>query len=107
MIAKIFLNKSVIFISVKNRKESWASQQSNFDTSFIFPGRKISSISTNVRNDSLQRRVSSVEADSSFDPLMKQQVEWNVRQVKCYTVENETMILEINSSQTFNTGSIH
>ena len=81
MVSKIFLNKSVIFISVKNRKESWASQQSNFDTSFIFPGRKISSISTNAQSDSSQRRVSSVEADSSFDPLMKQQVEWNVRQV--------------------------
>ena len=94
MISKIFPEIIVIFISVKNRKESWASQQSNIDTSFIFPGRKISSISTNVRNDSLQRRVSSVEADSSFDPLMKQQVEWNVRQVKCFTIANKTMILE-------------
>ena len=81
MISKIFHKITDIFILVKNRKESWASQQSNFDTSFIFPGRKISSISTNARGDSSQRRVSSVEADSSFDPLMKQQVEWNVRQV--------------------------
>ena len=63
---------------MKNRKESWASQQSNGETSFIFPGRKISSLST---NDPSHRRLSSVEADSSFDPLMKQQVEWNVRQV--------------------------
>ena len=91
MISKIFPKIIVTFISVKNRKESWASQQRNFDTSFIFPGRKISSISTNVRNDSLQRRVSSVEADSSFDPLMKQQVEWNVRQVKCFTIANVTI----------------
>ena len=71
-----------IFISVKNRKESWASQQSIVGTSFIFPGRKISDLSTNVQGFSSQRPLSSVEADSSFDPLMKQQVEWNVRQVK-------------------------
>ena len=96
IISKIFLKKTTLnFILVKNRKESWASQQSNFDTSFIFPGRKISSISTNVRSDSSQRRISSVEADSSFDPLMKQQVEWNVRQVKCFTIANKNIILQI------------
>ena len=78
MISKVFLQCILLFTSVKTRKESWASQQSNGETSFIFPGRKISSLSA---NDPSQRRLSSVEADSSFDPLMKQQVEWNVRQV--------------------------
>ena len=71
----------MIYVLVKTRKESWTSQQSNIGTSFIFPGRKVSDLSSDVQGYSLQRQLSSMEADSNFDPLIKQQVEWNVRQV--------------------------
>ena len=76
-------------IVVKNRKESWTSQQSNIETSFIFPGRKISDISAQVTGHSLQTQLSSAEPDSSFDPLIRQQVEWNVRQVRVRSMNHK------------------
>ena len=68
--------------SVRNRKESWASQQSNISTSFIFPGRKISESSSEATSLPTHFHLPPIQSDKNFDPLVRQQVEWNVRQVR-------------------------
>ena len=66
---------------VKNRKDSWTSQQSEGSASFIFPGRKISGLSTHSIASERRRPSAFGGIDNDFDPLIRQQVEWNVRQV--------------------------
>ena len=66
-------------VLVRNRKETWTSQKDTSETSFIFPGRQASNPSLGkVSTDTIP---SFQKLKTDHDPLLKQQVEWNVRQV--------------------------
>ena len=68
-------------VLVRNRKETWTSQKDTSETSFIFPGRQASNPSLGINKVSPDAIPSFQELKTDHDPLLKQQVEWNVRQV--------------------------
>ena len=68
-------------VLVRNRKDTWTSQMDISETSFIFPGRQASNPSLGINKVSPEAIPSFQKLKKDHDPLLQQQVEWNVRQV--------------------------